>query len=89
MPMLKKAKLRKAGGATVLTIPAGMLAELDMKAGEEVLVRSTPSQIEIVPQKRRRYALDELLEQCDFSRSKSAEERRWMELDSRGKEVLE
>ena len=36
---MKTGKLRKAGGATVVTIPASLLAEMDLHAGQQVAFR--------------------------------------------------
>ncbi len=86
---MKTGKLRKAGGATVVTIPASLLAEMGLRAGEVVEFRRVDDHIEITPVLRPHYALDDLLAQCDFSQPMTDEETEWLALSDVGHEVLE
>lgn len=86
---MKTGKLRKAGGATVVTIPASLLAEMDLHAGQQVAFRRVGDHIEIVPERHPQYALDDLLAQCDFSQPMGTEETEWLALGDVGHEVLE
>ena len=86
---MKTGKLRKAGGATVVTIPASLLAEMDLHAGQQVAFRRVDDHIEIVPERRAPIALDDLLAQCDFSQPMGTEETEWLAIRDVGHEVLE
>ncbi len=86
---MKIGKLRKAGGATVVTIPASLLAEMNLHAGQQVAFRRVGDHIEIVPERQPHYALDDLLAQCDFSQPMGTEESAWLALRDVGHEALE
>ena len=56
--------LRKYGNSTVLALPAAVLKDLGLKAGQSMTLDSTPDgRITLVP--KRRHSLAELLAQCD------------------------
>ena len=56
--------LRKYGNSTVLALPAAVLKDLGLKAGQSMTLVSTPDgRITLVP--KRRHSLAELLAQCD------------------------
>ena len=74
------ASLQEIDGAVVLAVPEAVLQMLDLKAGSVVALN--------VPQKRPRYTLQELLDQCDFSLPVSEEDRLWMESPPIGDELL-
>lgn len=86
---MKTGKLRKAGGATVVTIPASLLAEMGLRAGEVVEFRRVDDHIEIAPMQRPSYVLDDLLAECDFSQPLTEDETEWLDLGTVGREVLE
>lgn len=56
--------LRKYGNSTVLALPPGVLKDLGLKAGQSMILDSTPDG-RIVLEPKRRYTLADLLAQCD------------------------
>lgn len=56
--------LRKYGNSTVAVLPPGVLRDLGLAAGQAMTLNTTPGgQIILAPQ--RRYALADLIAQCD------------------------
>ena len=80
--------LRKVGGSTMLAIPPALLEVLRLQAGATVGIAIEGGCLIVEPQKRPRYTLQELLEQCDPSAEFSSEEREWLDAESVGGEIL-
>ena len=58
-------KLRKVGGSVMLAVPPAVLELLDLRVGEPVDLAVENGQLVVEPRRRKRYSLEELLEQCD------------------------
>ena len=65
--MPHSAILRKVGGSVMLAIPPALLAVTRLSAGRHIAISVEGSRLVIETQERPRYALDELLAQCDSS----------------------
>ncbi len=62
-----RTRIRKQGGAAVVTLPAEVLRQIDLTVGEELQIELTGETIILRAhhEKRRRYSLAELLEGVD------------------------
>jgi antitoxin ChpS len=83
-----KASLSEIEGAVMLAVPEAMLQMLDLKAGSVVALNVDGGRLVVDPQRRPKYKLQELLDQCDFSLPMSEEEREWLDAPRVGEEVL-
>jgi antitoxin ChpS len=82
------ATLRAVGGSIVMAIPKRVLELLGLHAGSQVNVNVKNGQLVIVPKVKPRYALSELIAQCDFSQPISQEEREWLDITPVGLEDI-
>ena len=82
------ATLRAVGGSVVMAIPKRVLELLGLHAGSQVNVNVQNGQLVIVPRVKPRYALGELMSQCDFSQPISQEEREWLDVTPVGLEDI-
>jgi looped-hinge helix DNA binding domain, AbrB family len=82
------ATLRAVGGSIVMSIPKRVLELLGLHAGSQVDVNVQNGQLVIVPKVKPRYALSELMAQCDFSQPMSQEEREWLDAPPVGLEDI-
>ena len=80
--------LRKVGGSVMLAVPPALLDLLNLRAGAEVAVAVADGKLVIEPAPRKRYALAELLAECDANADVSAEDRDWLDGGPRGSELL-
>jgi antitoxin ChpS len=80
--------LRKVGGSVMLSIPPAILEMLHLQAGATVGVLVEGDRLIIDPQPRKRYTLEELMSQCDASRPLSAEDKKWVNDEPVGRELL-
>jgi antitoxin ChpS len=80
--------LRKVGGSVMLAVPPAILDVLDLRAGATVGVSVQGGRLVVEPQRRARYTLDELLNQCDASAELSDDDREWLEAKPVGNELL-
>jgi antitoxin ChpS len=68
--------LRKYGNSTVVALPPAVLRDLGLKAGQSMILESTPDgRITLVP--RRRYSLANLLALCDTKAAPPADLALW------------
>ncbi|HLY55713.1 MAG TPA: antitoxin [Stellaceae bacterium] len=72
----------------MLTVPPTILDLLDLAPGAEVALAVAGGRIVIEPCVRPRYALDELLAQCDASAPVDEETRDWLDAPAVGDELL-
>ncbi len=79
--------LRKVGGSVMLAVPPAILDILHMQAGETVAIAVDGERLVIQSQRRNRYSLEELLEQCDATAPVSDEDRAWLDAPSVGREL--
>ncbi|WP_295461421.1 AbrB/MazE/SpoVT family DNA-binding domain-containing protein [uncultured Thiodictyon sp.] len=80
--------LRKVGGSVMLTVPPAILDLLHLRAGATVGVTVDGDRLVIEPHPAPRYALDELLAQCDPTAEVSDEDRAWLADRPVGGELL-
>jgi antitoxin ChpS len=86
---LGKTKLKKAGGSLVMTVPASARKMLNLEEGQEMAVKVEGERLVVeaaVP--RPKYALDELMAQCDLDEPMSEHEQAWLNDSSVGREAL-
>lgn len=80
--------LRKVGGSVMLAVPRPVLEVLRLRAGTKVGLVVERDRLVMVPQKRPRHTLDELLAQCHPRARRSKEEREWLKGKPVGRELL-
>jgi antitoxin ChpS len=80
--------LREVGDAVMLAVPSALLDQLQLKAGETVVVDVEDGRLIVEAKPRPRYTLAELLEASDYSRPQSPEEREWVDAPAVGNELL-
>lgn len=88
---MHSAVLRRIGGSVGLSLPAPLVKSLAFKVGEQVEVLERDGELIVkpyVPAKRKRYTLDELLAQCDFSKRRGKTEREWLDAPRAGREEI-
>ena len=81
------AKLRKVGGSVMLAVPPALLELLNLQAGAQVNIGIDEGRLVVVPRTRPRYALEELLGQCD-PRAPDDGDRDWLDSPPVGNELL-
>jgi antitoxin ChpS len=80
------ATLRTVGGSIVLAIPKRLLEMVQLQAGSKVDINVEQGHLVVIPQKKRRYMLADLLAQCDPSPPLTVEEGEWLEIPAVGLE---
>ncbi len=80
--------LRKVGGSVMLAVPPVLLDLLHLQAGVTVGLAVDGDRLVIEPAAKTRYALDELLAQCDPSAEVTEEDRAWLDSAPVGGELL-
>jgi len=80
--------LRRVGGSVMLAVPPALLDILNLQAGARVGIAVERGRIVVEPQRRRRYALNELLAQCDPKARRTKREREWLESKPVGGELI-
>jgi antitoxin ChpS len=83
---MSTATLRTVGGSVVMAIPKRLLEMVDLRAGSQVEVNVQNGRLIVVPQKKKRYKLSELLAQCDPALPLSQEELDWIDAPAIGQE---
>ena len=78
--------LRKVGGSVMLAVPPALLDLLNLRARAEVAVVVADGKLVIEPAPKKRYALAELLAECDADAS--PEDRDWLDSGPQGSELL-
>jgi antitoxin ChpS len=81
-------KLRTVGGSVMFAIPKPMLEGLDLHANQQVGVSISGGRIVIEPKVKPRYALAELMAQCEFEEPMAAEDREWLATPAVGHEDI-
>jgi antitoxin ChpS len=81
-------KLRKIGGSVMLAIPPALLDILQLQPGSTVGIAVDSGRLVVEPQPRRRYTLDELLAQCDPKAPRTKDERKWLDSEPVGGELI-
>lgn len=80
--------LRKVGGSVMLTVPPSLLDVLHLRPGAKVGLAVESGRLVVQPQQRRRYALDELLAQCNPRARRTKQEREWLDSKPVGGELI-
>ncbi|MBK8815029.1 MAG: antitoxin [Methylococcaceae bacterium] len=80
------ATLRTVGGSIVIAIPKRLLEMVQLQAGSKVDINVEQGHLVVIPQKKRRYMLSDLLAQCDHSLPLTVEEQEWLETPAVGLE---
>jgi antitoxin ChpS len=83
---MSTATLRTVGGSIVIAIPKQLLELVQLRAGSKVEINVEQGHLVVIPQKKRRYQLSELLAQCDPSLPLTIEEQEWLETPAVGLE---
>jgi antitoxin ChpS len=81
---MSTATLRTVGGSVVIAIPKRLLELVQLQAGSKVEIDVQHGHLIVIPQKKKRYTLSELLAQCDSSLPLTAEEQEWLDAPSVG-----
>jgi antitoxin ChpS len=79
------ATVQKLGETLVLVVPPELQQELGLAEGTMLEMQADQGKLLI---RRRKYALQELLDQCDFSIPMSDEEREWLDAPRVGRELI-
>jgi antitoxin ChpS len=82
--------LRKVGGSVMLAVPRAVLDMMRLEAGATVQLAVEGERLIIEPQKKPRYSLDELLDQCLDGAGvmpQEDEDHAWVNLAPVGKEL--
>ena len=80
--------LRVVGGSIMMTIPKPVLEGLGLSANEKVALHIEHGRLVVEPRPRPRYALADLIAQCDPAAPDDDERRAWDEAEPVGREVL-
>lgn len=83
-----KVKLRAVGGSVMFAIPKPMLEGLNLHADQQVGVSISDGRIIVEPKVKPRYALSELMAQCDLDQPVTAEDREWLAARAVGRDGI-
>jgi antitoxin ChpS len=80
--------LRKVGGSVMLAVPRAVLDVLGLRPGAKLGIAIERRRLVLEPPKRPRYTLDELLAQCDSKARRTREDRKWLDNQPVGRELI-
>lgn len=80
--------LRKVGGSVMLAVPPALLDLLRLQAGAQVGIAVQSGRLVVEPRQRPRYALNELLAQCNVKAPRDKNEREWVAGKPAGRELI-
>lgn len=80
--------LRTVGGSVMFAIPKSMLKGLGLQANQQVGLSITDGRLVIEPKVRPRFALADLLADCDLDQPMTAEDRDWLNAAPVGREEI-
>ena len=83
---MRTTTLRRVGGSVMLAVPPAFLDLLHLQAGATVGIGVEGNRL--VVEASPRYRLDDLLDQCDPTGEKSAEDQAWLNAKPVGDELL-
>lgn len=86
--MAHTAILRKVGGSVMVAIPPALLDLANLTVGRQVAVSVEAGKLVLEPQAKPKYALQELLAQCDANAPISEEDRTWNSSGPVGREEI-
>ena len=84
---MSQTKIQKWGHSMALRIPATTVRSWGVGEGQAVSLNIEDGALVVRPAQKR-YSLDELLSQCDFTQPMSAEDREWMDAPPVGLEDI-
>lgn len=76
-----KLVIRKWGGSAAIRLPALLLTRLDVTPGDKLSIDMQADSLALRPASKR-YALADLMVQCDLNAAPPADIKRWEALDS-------
>jgi len=79
------ATVQKLGDTLVLVVPPELQQEMQLAEGTKLEMQADQGKLIV---RRRKYTLQELLDQCDFSIPMTDEEREWIDAPAVGREVI-
>lgn len=79
--------LRKVGGSVMLAVPPALLDVLELRAGAKVCIWIEDGRLVVAARPRLRYALEELLAQCDENAADDVDAA-WLEARPVGRELV-
>ena len=79
--------LRKVGGSVMMAVPPALLDLLHLQAGSKIELDVKGNSLVLKPQARPRYTLDELLARKRPKKRISKEDREWLNLAPKGREL--
>lgn len=82
------ARLRRTRGSVMVALPEALLDAASLGPGQEVTLSIEGGRIVIVPRRRPRYTLDELLARCDPKAPVRPEDREWLSGPAIGRELI-
>jgi antitoxin ChpS len=85
---MSETRLRKVGGSVMLAVPPAILELLGLGAGARVGISVDQGRLIVEPAIKRRYAIADLIAQCDPSATPDADERDWLDGPPVGAELL-
>ncbi len=80
--------LRKVGGSVMLAVPPALLDILELQPGACVGMTVERGRLVVEPRLRRHYSLKELLAQCSPKARRSGADRKWLDSNPAGRELL-
>ena len=83
---MSTATLRRVGGSVVMAIPKRLLELVNLQVGSQVDIDVQEGRLVVAPQRKPRYALADLMAQCDLSLPLDAAEREWLDTPDIGAE---
>ena len=85
---MQVAKLQKVGEAVMLAIPPAMLVALSLDDAALVGIAVDGGKLIVTPSKRKRYSLEELMDQCDLDAPESEDMAAWRNAPAVGREAI-
>lgn len=80
------ATLRTVGGSVVMAIPKRLLELVHLQSGSQVDIDVQQGRLIVVPQKKKRYKLADLLAQCNSALPITVDEQEWLDAPAAGLE---
>lgn len=81
-------KLRKVGGSVMMAVPPAILDMLHLDKDSTIGLTVDNGHIIATPSPRPQYTLAELLAQCDKTADITPEDRKWLDIEPSGNELI-
>lgn len=79
--------IQKWGNSAAIRLPAPLLVQLDLHLGDKMAVRICEEGLMLIPVKRHKPSLDELLAQCDTTAAPPRDIEGWSDTSAVGEEI--